>query len=238
MRYQRVLMGVAALLFVQLLLGRAFGATITGTIKYDGEVPKFQEIKMDADPICLSKHKEAIFPDTLVLGDGNTLANVFVRVKSGLTKKDYPAPAEPVVLDQEGCHYKPHVFGIRVGQQLKILNPDGTLHNIHALCKVNQEFNMAMPQFRKEAVQVFDKEEDFFPIKCDVHPWMASWCVVLPHPFFSVTQKDGKFTIAGLDAGTYEIEAWQEKLGTQTASVTVGADETKETNFTFSRPAK
>ena len=238
MRYQKVLIAFGIVICSHWLATTVFGATITGTIKYEGDVPKFQEIKMDADPLCLAKHKEAMFPDTLVLGDGNTLANVFVKVKSGLAKKDYSVPSEPVVLDQEGCHYQPHVMVVRVGQPLKILNPDGTLHNVHALSKVNTEFNLAMPQFRKEATHVFDKEEDFFPIKCDVHPWMASWCTVISHPFFSVTQKDGKFAIAGLDAGTYEIEAWHEKLGTQTISVTVTADETKEANLTFSRPAK
>ena len=230
--------GAIVFLGVFLLKSSVFAATITGTIKYDGDVPQFKEIKMDADPICLAKHTEPILPESLVLGDGKTMANVFVRVKSGLAAKAYPAPKDPVVVDQQGCHYRPHVFGVMVGQEVKIMNPDGTLHNVHALCKVNQEFNLAMPQFRKETTKVFDKEEAMFPIKCDVHPWMESWCAVLSHPFFSVTAKDGKFTIAGLDAGTYEIEAWHEKLGAQTMSVTVTADETKTADFTFAKPSK
>ena len=136
-----------------------FGATVTGTIQYDGDVPQFKEIKMDADPICLAKHTESIFPETLVLGEGKTLANVLVSVKGGLAKKEYPAPSDAVVLNQEGCQYKPHVFGAMVGQKVKILNPDGTLHNVHALPKTNAEFNLAMPQFRKEVEKIFDKEE-------------------------------------------------------------------------------
>lgn len=238
MRYQKFLTGLFAVIVVQFLCGNSFGATITGLIKYDGEVPKFKEIKMDADPICLAKHTDSVYPDTLVVGDGNAMANVFVQVKSGLKQTVYPAPKDPVVLDQAGCHYKPHVFAVMVGQELKILNSDGTLHNVHILAKVNAEANMAMPQFRKEATKVFDKAEPMFPIKCDVHPWMESWCAIMAHPFFAVSGADGKFSISGLEAGTYEIEAWHEKLGTQTVSVTVGADETKEANFTFSRPAK
>ncbi len=227
--------------FVLTLTGLAswsHAATITGTVKYEGEAPKFKEIKMDADPICLSKHTEAVFPESLVLGDGNTMGNVFVRVKSGLVPKAYPAPTEPVILDQHGCHYRPHVFGIMVGQTLKILNPDGTLHNVHALSKVNAEFNLAMPQFRKEVTKTFDKAEFMFPFKCDVHPWMESWAAVMSHPFFAVTEKTGTFKIDNLDAGTYEIEAWHEKLGTKTETITVGAADSKEINFTFAKPSK
>ncbi len=216
----------------------AFAATITGVTKYDGEAPKFKAINMDADPICLSHHTTPIYPETLVLGSDKTMANVFVYVKAGLQQKDYPPPADPVVIDQMGCNYNPHVLGVMKGQTLKILNPDGTLHNVHALCKVNPEFNLAMPKFRTETTKVFDKEEWMFSIKCDVHPWMGAWVAVLTHPFFSTTKEDGKFTIPNLPAGTYEIEAWHEKLGTQTTTVTVGADETKDVAFTFSKPSK
>jgi plastocyanin len=213
-------------------------ATVTGSVKYDGEAPKFRDIKMDADPICLSFHSGSVAPQTLVLGEGNMMANVFIQVKSGLPRKDYPAPAEPVVIDQKGCMYEPHVAGVLVGQTLKILNPDGTLHNVHSLSKINPEFNLAMPKFRAETTKVFDKPEFMFPMKCDVHPWMSAWVTVMAHPFFSVTKPDGKFTIENLPAGTYELEAWHEKLGTQTATVTVADGDAKEINFTFTRPTE
>jgi hypothetical protein len=113
----------------------ASAATISGVVTFDGEAPKFKEIKMDADPICLTHHTGPVYPQTLVLGEGNTLGNVFVYVKSGYEKKAYPVPTEPVILDQKGCQYDPHVVGAMVGQTIKILNPDGTLHNVHATSK-------------------------------------------------------------------------------------------------------
>src|SRR3989338_5339331 len=211
--------------------------TVTGTVKYEGEFPKLKPIKMDADPICLSKHTEGeVLSQTLVLGEGNTLGNVFVHIKSGLPSQDYPAPTGEAVLTQQGCQYHPHVLGVRVGQTVKILNPDGTLHNVHALPKINQEFNLAMPKFRTETTVVFDKEEFMFPLKCDVHPWMGAWVSVLSHPYFSTTKEDGKFEIPNLPAGTYEIEAWHEKLGTKTASITVAEGEPKTVDFTFAKP--
>jgi plastocyanin len=221
---------------VHLTASDGLAGSITGAVTYEGEAPQFKEIKMDADPICLSHHTEAVYPETLVLGEGKTMGNVFVQVVSGVPKKDYPVPSEPIMLTQKGCTYDPHVLGIRAGQPLKILNPDGTLHNVHALSKVNPEFNLAMPKFRKETEKVFEKPEPMFPIKCDVHPWMGGWIAVLDHPFFQVTGEDGKFEISGLEPGTYEVEAWHERLGSKTATVTITDGGVNDVDFTFSRP--
>lgn len=235
MNKHKVFLVLSVFAMVVMMSPLAHAASVSGVATYKGEVPEFQEIKMDADPICLAKHNEAVFPDTLVLGEGQTMGNVFVHIKTGLPQKDYPVPAEPVTINQQGCVYDPHVLGVMAGQPVKILNPDGTLHNVHAFSKINPEFNMAMPKFRKETTKVFDKPEFMFPIKCDVHPWMESWISVMSHPYFIVTQSDGKFTINNLPAGTYEVEAWHETLGTQTASVTVAEGDAGEANFTFSR---
>jgi uncharacterized protein (DUF2141 family) len=124
-----------------------------------------------------------------------------------------------------------------VGQQLDILNSDGTLHNIHALPKVNKEFNKAMPRSKKQMSVKFDKVEAPFKVKCDVHPWMGAFLGVFAHPYFAVTDDSGSFTIAGLPPGKYVVEAWHEKLGTQTADLTVD-DSGATQNFTFTKPKK
>jgi plastocyanin len=213
-------------------------AAITGSAVYEGPVPKFKTIKMDADPVCLTHNTAPVLPQTLVLGEGQTMGNVFVHIKGGLPKREFPVSEETAVITQKGCMYDPHVLGVMAGQEVKILNPDGTLHNVHALPKINKEFNLAMPKFRKETTKVFDKEEFMFPIKCDVHPWMGAWISVMGHPYFMVTKEDGKFFIDKLPAGTYKVEAWHEKLGPQSIEVALAADETKEIIFTFSRPEK
>lgn len=230
---------VAALAGSLALSGSALAGSVTGTITYDGKVPNLKPLAMDADPVCASKHKEAVPNQMLELGkSGNTMGNILVRVTSGLPAgKTYPAPKDPVVMDQNGCIYQPHVFVIQQGQTFKVLNSDGVLHNVHALPKVNGQFNMAMPPNRKEAEHVFDKPEDPFQIKCDVHPWMTAYTMITTNPFFSVTKEDGKFTIKDLPAGTYEIEAWHEKLGKKTEKVTVGDADTKTVDFKFSAPA-
>ena len=221
-----------------LLATAARAGTVTGTVVYEGTVPTLKPLSVAAEPICAKKHP-TVPNEALVLGSGNTMGNVLVRVVKGLAAgKTWPAPKEPVVMDQVGCQYVPHVMGIMVGQPFKVLNSDGILHNVHALPKVNRQFNMAMPPARKEATETFTKEEGVFTVKCDVHPWMQSYIGVFSHPFFAVTKPDGKFSLANLDAGTYEIEAWHERLGIQKATVTLGASDTKPVSFKFSPPAK
>jgi plastocyanin len=230
---------ISACLVLGVACGVVSAATITGTVTYEGKVPTLKPIDMSADASCAKMHGGAPQPsDLLVLGSGNTMGNIMVSVAGGLAAgKTFPAPPTPVVMDQKGCHYDPHVFGLMVGQPFKVLNSDGILHNVHALPKVNAQFNMAMPPTVKESTKSFGKAEGMFMIKCDVHPWMSSYAGVFTHPFFSVTKSDGKFTIANLDAGTYQLEAWHEKLGLQKATVTVTGSETKSVNFKFTAPA-
>lgn len=214
-------------------------STITGTATFTGKPPALKPLSMDADPACAKKHSKPVPAEMLVLGSGNTMANILVWVSKGLPAgKTFPVPKTPVTLDQRGCVYVPHVMGIMVGQAYRILNSDGVLHNVHTLPKINPSFNRAMPATVKETSTSFPKPENVFQIKCDVHPWMSAYIGVFTHPFFSATGTDGKFTISGLDPGTYEITAWHERLGTQTASVTVAANDKKTQDFKFGVPAK
>ncbi|MCM2268548.1 MAG: carboxypeptidase regulatory-like domain-containing protein [Thermoanaerobaculia bacterium] len=227
---------IAPALVLALAAAPALAASaITGTVTYNGKVPNLKPLAMDADPACAAKHTSPVANEMLVLGAGNALANVMVRVKSPVSGT-FTAPAQPAVIDQDGCQYSPHVLGVMVGQTLKIKNSDGLLHNVHALPKVNTPFNMAMPANRTEADTKFGKEEGMFLVKCDVHPWMSAYVGVFTNPFFAVSGKDGKFSIGGLPPGTYEVEAWHEKLGTRSASVTVAADKSATVDFAFAPP--
>jgi len=210
-------------------------AAISGIVRYDGEIPPSRPVKMDADPGCAKKHDSPPPSEMLVMGENNTMANVFVRVKAGLPGGSYPIPAAPAVLNQDGCRYVPHVLGVMQGQTVKILNSDGLLHNVHALPKVNKAFNMAMPATRTEAEVTFDQQEEMFKIKCDVHPWMGAYVQVMAHPFFDVTADDGRFELRGLPAGSYEIEVWHERLGTQTERAELADGESVEIDFTMTR---
>jgi len=206
-------------------------AVIKGAVSLEGSAPSMKKMKMSADPVCLQQHKEAVHEETVVVNNGK-LQNVVVYVKEGVSG-NFPAPQEPVVLNQEGCIYKPHVFVIQAGQPLEIVNNDPSLHNINCQPKNNKRFNIAQPVKGMKSKKSFKNAEIGIPFKCNVHPWMKAYAAVLNHPFHGVTSSDGAFSLNGLPAGTYTVEAWHEKYGTQTQSVSIADGETKEISFSF-----
>jgi plastocyanin len=186
---------------------------------------------MDSDPLCMPEGPNT--SEVLIVGPGNGLENAFVYVKDGLGNQVFQTPQTPVVLDQRGCRYHPHVFGVQVGQPVIIVNSDPTLHNVHAVPKSNSEFNFGQALKGMKTTRMFDKPEVMVPFRCDVHGWMAAFGGVLSHPFFAVSTKGGTFEIKGLPAGTYTVEAWHERLGTSTQKVTVDGKAGATTSFAF-----
>jgi hypothetical protein len=212
----------------------ATAGTIDGSVLVDGMPPPPEIIRIDGDATCVSisggNERQTEF---IVVGEGSSLQNVFVYVKEGLEKLTFPIPTTPVVLDQQKCRYVPHVLGIQVGQPLSIRNSDPLLHNVRADGQINQPFNLGQPIQGITMTRTFTTSEVMVPFKCDVHAWMSAYVGVLSHPFFAVTDASGRFTLAGLPPGTYTVEAWHEKLGTQTEQVVLRPKETSSIRFTF-----
>ena len=212
--------------------------TLKGHVKYDGKPPKKKTLRMDADPVCGAAHTDRVYNENFKMAEDGSMEEALVYIKD--VSYSEGVPSEPTILDQKGCVYVPHVFGMIAGQQLLIKNSDATLHNIHSLPKINKEFNFAMPKVVKEKKSTFSKSEpNPFYIKCDVHPWMKTWVLVSDHPYFAVTDAKGNFSIDGIPAGTYEVVCWQEKFKKKplTTSVKIGDGETVQ-DFTFTRPKK
>jgi hypothetical protein len=208
-------------------------ATVTGRIAFTGSRPAPQPIDMGEEPTCAAKHPGGVFVEQVVVNDNGTLRNVFVYVKEGLPAGlTFPVPASPVEIDQDGCVYRPRVFGIQVSQTLAIKNSDGLLHNIKAVPTANRPFNISQPT-SMTTNRSFATAEVMVPLECNVHSWMNAFVGVLPHPYFATSGADGAFSIRRLPPGTYTVEAWHETLGAQTQQVTVAANESKEITFTF-----
>ncbi len=231
------------IILVGICASSIFAGSLTGRVNFKGKAPKKKTLKMDADPICGSSHKEAPYRQSFIMNEEGYLKNVMVYLKD--IKYVGEIPATQVVLDQTGCIYSPHVQGMMAGQELLIKNSDATLHNIHGLPIINSEFNFAMPKVVKEKIIKINKSEHAIYIKCDVHPWMKSYVSVFDHPYFAVTNDTGYYKIDNIPPGTYEVIAWQEKFKdkktkewkTLNASVTIG-DEDINQNFTFIKEAK
>jgi plastocyanin len=215
----------------------ATAASLTGKVMLEGTPPENPVIKMTSDPQCVSANNNSEVRSEAYLVQNGALQNVFVYIKDGLGNKYlFDTPTESVKIDQKGCHYVPHVLGIRVGQPLEIVNSDSTMHNVHGMPETNREFNFGQVVAGLKNSVTFTAPEVMIPFKCDVHSWMNSYVGVVNHPYFAVTGNDGKFELKTIPPGTYTIEAWHEKAGRLTQSVTLGDKESKEITFTFKVP--
>jgi plastocyanin len=188
---------------------------------------------MSGDPACAEAHHGAAYDESVVVNSNGTLANAFVYIKTGLEGKSFQTPATPVTIDQRGCWFRPRVLGIQTGQTLQVINSDPVTHNIHPLAQINREWNHSQGEGDAPLARKFSKPEVMIRVKCNIHSWMHAFIGVLTHPYFAVSNDDGKFTIKNLPPGTYTIGVWQEKLGTQEQTVTVAPHGSAEANFTF-----
>jgi plastocyanin len=209
---------------------------LSGRVTIEGSVPPSTAIKMGGDPVCEAAHKDGTMSETFVTDNGG-LGNVFVYVRDGLGGYYFEPPSQPVRLDQKGCRYEPHVFGVQVGQNIEFVNSDATAHNVHALPNANAEFNFSQQIQTQKNSRFFSKPEVMVRIKCDMHNWMSAYAGVLEHPYFSVTKPGGEFELANLPAGSYIVEAWHEKLGTESQQVTLADNDKKAVTFTFKASA-
>jgi plastocyanin len=221
-----VAMGSALLVFATPPAG---SGSITGKVTYTGTPMKMKPIDMSKEPSCAKQHSVPITTENVATGPGNILQWVVVYISAG--DEGTNTPAQGVRYDQKGCEYLPHILPMLAGQQLQIYNDDQTSHNIHPLAKVNQEWNKSQPPGSPPIDTKWDKPE-FIPVKCNIHPWMHGYFVVLKTAHYSVTGQDGTFEIKGLPAGKYTVTAWQEQYGTKSQDVTVGAG-AATANFVF-----
>ena len=214
----------------------ATAGTVSGRVTFEGMAPEAVLLDMSEEEVCADKYTDPPTSETVVVNEDGSLANVFVYVKDGLGDMTFPTPSEPVVLDQDGCRYHPHVFGLQPGQDLVIRNSDALQHNINAKPQANRGFNISQPVVM-ETTKQFRVSEVMIRFECDVHSWMLAFGGVLDHPYHSVTGEVGSFSLSPLPPGTYVIEAWHELYGTQSQEVTVGESEEVEITFTFGEAA-
>lgn len=209
---------------------------VTGSIKLEGTAPHMRAIDMSKDPTCAKQHSTPAHLENVVVGSGGGLANVVVYISQGLPASAAAAvPSKPIDWDQKGCMYQPHVAGMDVGQQLKVINSDPTTHNIHPMPQPgggNIGWNKSQPQGSPPFTTSWKAEEVAIPVKCNIHPWMHGYMVVVKGPY-GVSDESGSFSLENVPPGSYTLTAWHETYGTQTQKVTVAAGKPATVNFTF-----
>ncbi len=241
---RRLAAGLSVLVLVcvgGLLLNRqvraASDGSITGTVKLQGAAPHMKGIDMSKDPYCVKQHtNNAVHLELVVVGKNDGLENVVLYLSQGLTGSEANEKPKAIpVFDQKGCMYTPHVLAMDVGQEYKVITSDQTTHNIHPEPNPltgNIPWNRSQPPGAQPIVTNWKAEEVAIPVKCNIHPWMHGWFVVVKGPY-AMTNEDGSYTIENVPPGNYTLTAWQETYGKQDQKVTVTAGKSAMADFTY-----
>jgi plastocyanin len=209
---------------------------LSGAVDFKGKAPAPIKIDTTMDPACEISSPKPVFTEQYAVANGK-LGNVFVYVKSGppAAMQAGPISTQPVVLDQKGCQYIPHVIAVMQGGSVEFRNSDLTMHNVHTMPTVvgNESIDVSEGPKGQPVTKQFAWPELMIPVRCNNHPWMNAFINVSQTPFFAVTDATGKFSITGLPAGEYTLGAVHEKLGEKDIQVTVPAKGTARADFSF-----
>jgi plastocyanin len=191
----------------------------------------------------MSKIKSVVLVATLVAAAGSARADVtgsveatpakflkdtIVYVKAVPNQKATPTTVE---IDQKGMEFTPHIALLMVGDSIRFHNNDKVDHNVMS---PEGGYDLGTWGTGKTKDQVFKKEGVFSQV-CKLHPEMLAYVFVGQNRFSATVGADGKFSIAGLPAGTYELDVWNPKLKAPAQKITVGADGKATAHFAMTR---
>jgi plastocyanin len=227
----------AGAVLLNLRASAAADGSITGTVKLQGTAPHMKGIDMSKDPYCVKQHANNPAHLQLVeVGNNDGLENVVLYLSQGLTGSEASEKPKAIpVFDQKGCMYTPHVLAMDVGQEYKVVTSDQTTHNIHPEPNPltgNIPWNRSQPPGAQPIVTSWKAEEVAIPVKCNIHPWMHGWFVVVKGPY-ATTDENGSYKLENVPPGNYTLTAWQETYGKQDQKVTVTAGKATTADFTY-----
>jgi Carboxypeptidase regulatory-like domain len=203
---------------------------IKGKITYDGTLPKYRPLDMVNEPTCAQHYTTPVLPENVVSGPNKSLQNVVVYISEGAPEER--GSTQPAMLKQRGCRYVPHVLAMETNQEVWVQNDDSVAHTVHPMARINKELNRSQPPGTPPLVIRYDKAE-IIRVKCELHPWMHGFFVVLKNSHYSVSDESGGFSLPDLPPGKYTVTAWHEQFGEQSQVVSIGGGEAKALNFVF-----
>jgi plastocyanin len=222
-------------LFAGLIVVAALGLTVTTShgqapaawttvkgavvLKAGVAAPAMVELKVDKDQQqCLAKGP--IKSEEWVVSKAGGVKNVFVWITT-LDKKAPPinpklqeVTKKEVEVDQPCCAFIPHAIALRQGQTLVVKNSSSIGHNVNwSGGKAQANGNVIVPAGKQHVIDNFIADRFPVTISCNVHSWMKGWVRVYDHPYFALTDDEGKFTIPDAPVGKYLIFVWHEGAG-------------------------
>ena len=188
------------------------GGTIAGSVKWSGTVPHALDFPITKDPqICDPDSKKTVDMERLIIGPQGGIANTVVYLKNISSGKPMDLPEQRRHLDQKRCHYIPHILLVPENGTLSMVSSDATLHTIHMDGAAT--FNLPFPFVDRPTTRTMSTP-GLVHLRCNGgHVWMNAEMMVVPHPYYAVTDESGRFQITDVPPGTYHIVAWHEGWG-------------------------
>ncbi len=188
------------------------GGTISGTVKWSGSAPRQLEFPVTKDPqICDPDSRKTVDLERLIVGPEGGVANTIVYLKDISAGKELQLPEQRRQLDQKRCHYIPHILLVPENAVLTMQSSDATLHTIHMDGAAT--FNLPFPFVNKVTARAMSTP-GLVHLRCNGgHVWMNAEMMVVPHPYYAVTDENGRFEFTGVPPGSYQIVAWHEGWG-------------------------
>jgi hypothetical protein len=190
----------------------ADGGTISGTVKWSGPVPHELDFPITKDPqICAPDGNKTVSLERLIVGPEGGVANTIVYLKNISAGKAMDLPEQKRHLDQRHCRYIPHILLVPQNADLQMQSSDATLHTIHMQGAAS--YNLPFP-FPNRISSRTMSTPGLVNLRCNGgHVWMNAEMMVVPHPYYAVTDESGRFEFTGVPPGTYQIVAWHEGWG-------------------------
>lgn len=208
-------------------------ADLTGVFRVNGTPPPRVPLPISGgDAGYCAPGGQAPLSEQVVVGPNGELANVLItldmKVPPTWIHPDYEATATASLtganaFDQKGCVFLSHVFAMRATQTVEIKNSDDVSHNTNLAGKGKARVeNRVIPAHGSFVYAPGGPSGVPFDVSCNIHPWMKAFMYVADHPYFAVTDKEGRFTIPKLPAGVeLQFRVWKEVKPSDWSNVTV-----------------
>jgi hypothetical protein len=185
------------------------GGTITGTVKWSGAIPKMTAALINKDAqICDPQGQKKRDLERLLISANGGVANTVVFLKNVTKGKAMDLPETRQSLNQKTCRYEPHVLLVPDNGTVHLKSSDPVLHTVHM--SGASDYNLPFP-FANQTVTRTMNREGLVDLRCNAgHVWMNAEMMVVPHPYYAVTDEDGNFRLTNVPPGEYQIDAWHE----------------------------
>lgn len=185
------------------------GGTITGTVKWSGPEPAGGDVPVNKDPeVCDPESHKKISLERLVVGPEGGVANTVVFLRNISRGKAMDLPETRRSLDQRHCRYEPHILLVPQTAEFSMHSSDAVLHTVHMDGAAT--FNVPFPFTDRVITRNMDTA-GLVNLRCNGgHVWMNAEMMVVPHPYYAVTDLNGRFELTDVPPGDYELVAWHE----------------------------